>query len=231
VGAPAEPFADAVRHVRAGGLVAFPTETVWGLGADASRDDAVAGLRAWKGRDDGQPISVLVEGTASLAALGFDPPPVALALAEAFWPGPLTLVLPAPARPLARGIARAEDGAVGLRCSPHPTARGLAAALARAGAGPLTATSLNRSGAPPVRTLADAHALCRDAPEVRCVEPVPGEAAPPGDAAPSTVVDCTGPTLRVLRAGAVPADALAAAATPESPRRSDNAPIHREACR
>jgi L-threonylcarbamoyladenylate synthase len=231
VGRPAEPFAAAVRRVRAGGLVAFPTETVWGLGADASRDDAVDRLRAWKGRDDDQPISVLVSGVDALPDLGFDPPPLARALAEAFWPGPLTLVLPAPSRPLARGVARPGDGAVGLRCSSHPTASSLAAALARAGVGPLTATSLNRSGEPPARTLAEARALCAAAPGILCVEPDRPAAPDATAAAPSTVVDCTGPTLRVLREGAVPAAALAAAAPPDTPLRTRDAPIHREASR
>lgn len=186
---------DAVAHVCRGGLVAYPTETVWGLGADAGSDAAVEALRRLKGRTDDAPISVLVSGLASLARHGLEPGPAGRRLAERFWPGPLTLVMRC-RRPLAPGIARA-DGAVGVRCSPHATAAGLARALERAGVGPLTATSLNRSGEPPARTRAEAAAAfppSADAPSL-----LAGEDA--GGGAPSTVVDVCGERPRVLRWG------------------------------
>jgi len=210
---------DAVRHVAAGGLLAFPTETVWGLGADATSDEAVARLRAWKGRDADKPVSVLVEDLAAAEALGVAPTPVARVLARAFWPGPLTLVLPAGRARLATGVAA--GGAVGLRCSPDPTAAALARALARAGCGPLTATSLNRGGEPPARSLAEARDLCRAHPGPELVAPRgPGEPGRVSSASPSTVVDCTGPGLQLIREGAIAADALAAAALrePDAPR-------------
>jgi L-threonylcarbamoyladenylate synthase len=193
----------AVERVRAGALVAYPTETVWGLGADACSDAAVASLRRWKGRADDAPISVLVDAPSALAALGCEPERAARRLAAAFWPGPLTLVL-RPSRRFAEGVARA-DGAVGLRCSSHPVAAAFAAQLARAGVGPVTATSLNRSGEPAARSAAEARALCA------------GEGAPAlldagadaGGAAASTVLDLTGARPRVLRWGAVPRSALA----------------------
>ena len=198
----AEAIAAAVEHVRAGGLLAFPTETVWGLGADARSEAAVERLRRWKGRDERQPISVLIADIESSASVGASLEGTARRFAEAFWPGPLTLVVPAPPGRFAAGIAR-EDGAVGLRCSPHPLAAALIAALARAGVGPLTATSLNRQGEPSARTRDEASALCRGAEAPRCLD-VPEEARPSRDAGlPSTVVDCTGAQPLVLRVGAI----------------------------
>ncbi|MDX1650624.1 MAG: L-threonylcarbamoyladenylate synthase, partial [Myxococcota bacterium] len=190
---------EAARAAAEGALLAYPTETVWGLGADARRDDAVARLRRFKGREAAKPLSVLLPGPEALPALEARVPPFASKLAAAFWPGPLTLVLACTAR-LAPGVAR-EDGAVGLRCSPHPVAGALARALLAQGAGPLTATSLNRSGAPPAGTRAEAEAVCAAGPEAPRL--VAGPDA--GGGAPSTVVDATGPRPVVLREGAIAA--------------------------
>jgi L-threonylcarbamoyladenylate synthase len=127
--------------LRAGGLVAFPTETVYGLGADARDDRAVAGIFAAKGRPAFNPLIVHVADTAAAAALAALPPPAA-ALADVFWPGPLTLVLPL--RPGAGLAARTTAGlpTVGLRVPAHALARRLIAAFG----GPLAAPSANRSG-------------------------------------------------------------------------------------
>src|SRR5262245_48027267 len=118
-------IADAVAWIAEGGVLAYPTETVWGLGADARNDAALGRLRAFKGRSGGAPISILVTGVGALAALGFRVGAAAHRLAREFWPGPLTLVLPCDAA-FASGLAR-EDGAVGVRCSPHAVASELAA--------------------------------------------------------------------------------------------------------
>lgn len=206
-------LAAAVARIAAGGLVAFPTETLWGLGADARSEAALAALRRWKGRAADQPVSVLVADRAALAPLGIRLPAAAQRLADALWPGPLTLVVPAPPGCFAAGVARG-DGAVGLRCSPHPTAAALAAALAAAGVGPLTATSLNRHGEPPARTRAEAASLCADD-AVLCCDAGPDAGAATGPPLASTVVDLTGPTPRVLREGAVDAAALACALAPD----------------
>lgn len=199
----ADPFEEAVARIARGGLVAYPTETLYGLGADAGRSDAVGRLRAWKGRPDDQPLSLLVSGPEGLEALGVSLGGSARRLAEALWPGPLTLVLPC-ARPWAPGVARAEDGAVGVRCASHPAAAELARRVAERGLGPVTATSLNRSGRPPARTRAQAAALCagEGGGEAPWLLDVPG-APEPGGAA-STVVDATRETPVVLREGAVP---------------------------
>ena len=195
-------LADAVDWVAQGGVLAYPTETVWGLGADARSEAAVARLRAFKGRGAEAPISILVTGVAALAAQGFRVDAAAQRLARDFWPGPLTLVLRCAGR-FASGVAR-EDGAVGVRCSPHAVASELAARCERAGTGPLTATSCNASGAPPARTRDAARRVCSGDPHVRVL----AEGAEAGGEAPSTVVDVTGPRPRVLRWGALAESAL-----------------------
>jgi L-threonylcarbamoyladenylate synthase len=193
---------DAIEHLARGGLVAFPTETSWGLGADARSDLAIARLHAWKGRDPAKPISVLVSGVEDLAALGADVSASARRLADAFWPGPLTLVLRVSAK-LAGGVA-GPGGALGLRCSPHPTAAALAELARARGVGPLTATSLNRSGEPNCTTRADAERLVAEAMPL-----VEGPDA--GGEPPSSVVDATDGKPRVLREGAIPHRAIAGA--------------------
>jgi L-threonylcarbamoyladenylate synthase len=192
----------AVARVAAGGLVGFPTETTWGLGADARSEAALARLRRFKGRDADKPISVLVAGPGDLARLGAELSPAARRLAAAFWPGPLTLVVRCTAA-LAAGVA-GPGAAVGLRCSPHPVAAALARLALAHGVGPLTATSLNRSGEPACRTRAEAEALADE--EVALVA---GEDA--GAAEPSSVVDARGAEPLLLREGALSRSAIAAA--------------------
>jgi L-threonylcarbamoyladenylate synthase len=190
-------IAEAAQRIRRGELVAYPTETVWGLAADARSAAAVERLFAWKGRDPEQPISVLVSDYGALAVLGAETTPLSDALAAKFWPGPLTLVVRCEDA-FAAGIPSA-DGGVGFRCSPHPVAHALAQA-----AGVITATSFNRAGEPACTTRAQAERCAGDA-----VALVAGEDA--HRAAPSSVVDARGPRLRVLREGAIPAHALEAA--------------------
>ncbi|TMA34074.1 MAG: threonylcarbamoyl-AMP synthase [Deltaproteobacteria bacterium] len=195
-------LSDAVKWIAERGVLAYPTETVWGLGADARSDAAVDQLRAFKGRGDAAPISILVTGAGALAALGFRIDAAAQRLAREFWPGPLTLVLPCSAS-FAAGVAR-EDGAVGVRCSPHRVASELAASCARAGTGPVTATSCNATGAAPARTRAEARDVCGGDPRVRVIADGEDASGEP----PSTVVDVTGAVPRVLRWGALQESAL-----------------------
>jgi L-threonylcarbamoyladenylate synthase len=200
-----DPLGEAARWLRGGGLLAYPTETVWGLGADATSEAAVARLQRWKGRDPGEPVAILVDLVDDLPRLGFEPGPGATRLASLFWPGPLTLVLRSRGR-YARGVARA-DGAVGVRCSAHPLATALARRLRAERVGPITATSLNRSGDPAARTWADAERLCgSEAEQPRLLDVRGAEAG--GDFA-STVVDLTAARPVVLRWGAVAAEDLA----------------------
>jgi L-threonylcarbamoyladenylate synthase len=139
-------LAKAVRALRQGGVIAFPTETFYGLGALTSRPDALARLWALKERALGGPLLLLVPGVDALAALGLvaAPVPTALApLAARFWPGPLTVVVDA-APGLHPSLVGA-DGGVAVRCSSHPVARALVEHLGE----PVTATSANFRGAPP----------------------------------------------------------------------------------
>lgn len=199
----------AIEVLGAEGLLAFPTETVWGLGARAVSAEAVRRLQAFKGRDAGQPISVLVDSSARLGELGVAVEATARAVLDAFWPGPLTLVLAASsASPFAAGIA-GPRGAIGFRCSNHPKCRALVEAGFAAGLGPITATSFNRSGDPPVQTFHEALGLAGSdtrAPVV-CLDPGPDDALAE---APSTVLDLSVTPPRVLRWGAIGESALAA---------------------
>ncbi len=159
-----------------GGVVAYPTETVWGLGGQACDGEAALRLATLKGRDR-LPLVVLVAGV----PVGL--PPVAAALASALWPGPVTLILPASLVPGLAPQVLAPDGTVGLRWSPHPVVSALVEAV-----GPLTSTSANAHGQPPV----DDPALLPFA--VDAVAP-----GTPGGGSPSTVVH--GTTGQFLRAG------------------------------
>ena len=196
----------AVAQLAAEGVIAYPTETVWGLGACADRARAIDRLFAWKGRAHHNPLAVLVASPAAAAALGCEFDARARRLAEQFWPGPLMLIVPCRGR-FAPGVTR-EDGALGLRCSPHPVARALTLRLEQEGLGPLTSTSLNRSGEAPARRREDAICAIRVAPAVASTDlEQPLLVAPSGyDAgggAPSSVVDCTKPVPEILREGAI----------------------------
>ena len=182
----------------AGELVIFPTESVYGLGADARSAAAVDRLVSVRGREPGKPILVLVRDLAMAETVAADVPSAARRLADEFWPGPLTLVLPArddlPA-PLTAGT-----GTIGVRVSGHPHAAALVAGLGR----PVTAPSANPPGATPPRHLADARAYFGDAVAVYLDG---GELA--GGA--STVAMIEDDRVRVLRAGPVSEAALTAA--------------------
>lgn len=196
----------AVARLARDGFIAYPTETVWGLGACADRPLAIERLVAWKGRAETNPLAVLVRSVDAAIELGCELDPIARRLARAFWPGPLMLVVPCHGR-FAPGVARG-DGALGIRCSPHPVARALAERLARAGLGPLTSTSLNRSGEAPARDLDEAARRVERGGKARgdsLGEPLLIDASgyDAGSSAPSTIVDCTGAVPEILREGAL----------------------------
>jgi L-threonylcarbamoyladenylate synthase len=135
----------AAELLKKGELVAFPTETVYGLGADAASPDAVARIFAAKGRPSNHPVIVHVRGKDDAARWAAELPPAAHLLMDRFWPGPLTLILPR-----AAGVPDAVTGGqdtVGIRCPGHPVAQALLRALADAGgSGALAAPSANRFG-------------------------------------------------------------------------------------
>ena len=133
-------IAEAARRIRAGELVAFPTETVYGLGADASSDAAVAKIFEAKGRPADHPLIVHVGDSAQVTDYASSVPPFAARLMQAFWPGPLTVILPRK-----EGVATAAAGgqdSIGLRCPAHPVALAFLKACATGVAGP----SANRFG-------------------------------------------------------------------------------------
>jgi L-threonylcarbamoyladenylate synthase len=136
-------IAAAARALEQGALVAFPTETVYGLGADAENPQAVAAIYAAKGRPQDHPVIVHLAPEADLSYWARDIPPEAHALAQAFWPGPLTMILRR-----APGIPDAVSGGqdtVGLRCPSHPVAQALLRAF-KGGKGGLAAPSANKFG-------------------------------------------------------------------------------------
>ena len=186
--APAEELAVAVVALRRGEIVAYPTETFYGLAVDASDELALARLRELKGRAE-KAFSVLVVGAEMLARLCEPPSAKAQALMARYWPGALTLALPARADVPAPLVA---DGCVAVRESPHPLAR----ALVRAFGGPITATSANLAGGVPATTPAEVEAALGG----RCLV-LPGGTTPGG--APSTLARVRGNRIEVLRPGAV----------------------------
>jgi L-threonylcarbamoyladenylate synthase len=189
---------DAVAALSAGHLVVYPTETVYGLGADAMSPAGLAALLDLKGRNAEKGLSVLVADIDSAGPLlAAEPPADAQALARVLWPGPLTLVLPA-ASSLPAVLVGATGG-VGLRCSPDP----LAAALVRDFGRPITSTSANPSGLPAATDITAARAYFGD--RVACYL----DGGPRSGSAVSTVVEFLKGRAILRRAGAVDARRLA----------------------
>lgn len=192
-------IAEAAAILRSGRLVAFPTETVYGLGADATSDQAVAKIYAAKGRPSFNP---LIAHVADLAAARrqalFDD--AALRLAEAFWPGPLTLVLPVSPEVSVCSLARAGLDTVALRVPAHPIAHQL---LAETGL-PIAAPSANRSGH--VSPVTAEHVREDLDGRIDCVL----DAGPTPVGLESTIVTCLEGTVSLLRPGGVPREAIEA---------------------
>lgn len=182
--------------LKQGGIAAFPTETVYGLGADAFNADAVARVFAAKGRPGGKPLILHVSGPEMLAQVVADVPAAARVLIEAFWPGPLTLVLKKAAGVPAIVTAGGDSAAV--RCPAHPVALALIRTVGR----PLAAPSANRSGSPSPTTAGEV------------MEDLAGlidavlDGGPTGIGLESTVVDLNVCPPTVLRPGAVPVETL-----------------------
>ena len=181
----------AARTLSEGGLVAFPTETVYGLGADATNGQAVARLYQAKGRPAFNPLIAHVADLAAARRAGAFTP-LATMLAAKFWPGPLTLVVPATA--LVCELARAGLSTVALRMPAHPVAQKLLSLFGK----PVAAPSANRSGH--VSPTRPAHVIADLAGEIDAV--LDGGPTPLG--LESTIVDCTGAVPLLLRPGGVP---------------------------
>ena len=192
--------AEAARILAAGGLVAFPTETVYGLGADAGNGEAIARLYAAKGRPAFNPLIAHMASAAAARKLGrFDA--AAERLAAAFWPGPLTLVLPKAADCPVAALATAGLDSVAVRLPQHPVAQ----ELLRAFGGPVVAPSANRSDH--VSPTTAAHVLADLGGQIDLI--VDAGATPVG--LESTIVACLGESFgkpALLRPGAVPRAAI-----------------------
>jgi L-threonylcarbamoyladenylate synthase len=181
---------EVVAAIHAGRPAIVPTDTVYGLAADAANREAVEGLYALKGREERKPTALVA---ADVEALHAAVPELDERVARALLPGPYTLVLPNPAGRFP-WLAGERQETIGVRV---PAVSGDAAELLRR-AGPIAATSANRPGEPDPRSVADIPGELREACAILDVGPLPGT--------PSTVIDLTGPEPIVVREGAVPAD-------------------------
>ena len=182
-----------VKHLGKGGLLAYPTETVYSLGSRAVQAD-VAALAAMKGRSASKPFLLLISDRGMAEAHGLAFNASADALARAFWPGPLTLVLPGGSGRLP-DLLRGPEGGIAVRWTSHQGIANLVAALGV----PLTSTSANLPGQPPGP---GADAIARDfAPAVESGQLLVLDGGVLGNRPPSTVVDCTRPQAHIVREG------------------------------
>lgn len=185
----------AVTALQSGELVVLPTDTVYGIAADAFSPMAVNLLLAAKGRGRDLPVPVLVGSWRTLDGLVDELGPLARRMVEAFWPGPLTLVVRA-APSLAWDLGETR-GTVAVRMPQQPVALDILTQT-----GPLAVSSANRSGLPPAVEISDAERQLGGSVSVYL------DAGPLGDPVPSTIVDLTGDHARVLRVGALGVDRL-----------------------
>jgi L-threonylcarbamoyladenylate synthase len=191
-------MSEAASVLLAGGLVAFPTETVYGLGADACNAAAVARIYSVKGRPADHPLIVHVASMDGLGDWARDVPTYAIALARDFWPGPMTLVVPRSG--LAGDFVTGGQDTVGVRVPAHPVSQGLLEAFVRAGGKGVAAPSANRFGnVSPTSAQAVGAELgdyLADGDQI-----LDGGACDVG--VESTIIDCTGDTPKILRPGAI----------------------------
>jgi L-threonylcarbamoyladenylate synthase len=199
----ANAIADAAANLLAGGLVAFPTETVYGLGADACNADAVARIYSVKGRPADHPLIVHIASMDGLGDWADDVPGYAISLARDFWPGPMTLVVKRSG--LAGDFVTGGQDTVGVRVPDHPVALGLLEAFVRAGGKGIAAPSANRFGnVSPTTAQAVSHELAdylADGDQIL-------DGGPCDVGVESTIIDCTGEVPKILRPGAITAQMI-----------------------
>ena len=187
----AEDLRDAVAWIRAGRIVAFPTDTFYGLAVDPTSAPAVRNMFRLKGRPAGVAVPLIAESIAQAESLGGRWTPAMRAVARTFWPGPVSLICEAP--PAIAHEVHGGAATVAVRVPDHRVAR----LLAGAWGAPITATSANRSGQPPAQRAAMLSDLAAD-PSVLVIDAGP---TPGGE--PSTIVDARGETIVLVRAGAI----------------------------
>ena len=191
-------MADAAAHLLAGNLVAFPTETVYGLGADACNAAAVARIYSVKGRPPDHPLIVHVPSMDALGDWASDVPEYAISLARDYWPGPMTLIMKRSG--LATDFVTGGQDTVGIRVPAHSVALGLLEAFARAGGKGVAAPSANRFGnVSPTTAQAVSDELSDHLSDSDQI--LDGGACDVG--VESTIIDCTGDAPRILRPGAI----------------------------
>ena len=190
----------AITHIKEHGVLAYPTETVYGFGG-AVDSESVAQLIALKGRPAGKPFLLIVASSEMITRLGLHLKSYASQLAAGFWPGPLTLVLPGGERQVPDQL-RGPEGGIAVRWTPH---RGLTRLVQAYGA-PITSTSANRPGVPPATNAAQILEQWGDEVARGKLHVLDGGQLVSSD--PSTVVDCTGTRPRIIRPGAIAVAAL-----------------------
>ena len=188
----------AALSLKNGQLVAFPTETVYGLGADASSADAVARIYEAKGRPSDHPLIVHIASMDAIAHWATDIPEYAITLARDFWPGPMTLVLKR--SDLAKDFITGGQDTVGLRVPAHPIALALIKEFNAIGGYGIAAPSANRFGAVSPTT---AQAVEEELAEYLDEQDLILDGGPCLVGVESTIIDCTGPTPMLLRLGAI----------------------------
>ena len=189
---------DAAEVLLNGGLVAFPTETVYGLGADACNAAAVARIYSVKGRPADHPLIVHVASMDSLGEWADDVPAYAIALARDYWPGPMTLVVMR--SKLASDFITGGQDTVGVRVPNHPIALGLLEAFAKAGGKGVAAPSANRFGNVSPTT---AQAVSDELSDYLAESDVILDGGACAVGVESTIIDCTGDVPKILRPGAI----------------------------
>jgi L-threonylcarbamoyladenylate synthase len=200
----ANAMADAGANLLSGGLVAFPTETVYGLGADACNPDAVARIYSVKGRPADHPLIVHVASMDGLGDWADDVPGYAIGLARDFWPGPMTLVVKRSA--LAGDFVTGGQDTVGVRVPNHAVALGLLEAFEQAGGKGVAAPSANRFGNVSPTT---AQAVGDELGDYLAEGDQILDGGPCEVGVESTIIDCTGDAPKILRPGAITAQMIA----------------------
>ena len=194
----ASAMGDAAKVLVAGGLVAFPTETVYGLGADASNKEAIARIYSTKGRPADHPLIVHIASMDGLSDWAKDVPTYAISLARDFWPGPMTLVVQRSG--LAGDFLTGGQDTVGVRVPAHPVALGLLEAFAQAGGKGVAAPSANRFGHVSPTT---AQAVSDELGDYLADDDLILDGGACTVGVESTIIDCTGQSPRILRPGAI----------------------------
>jgi L-threonylcarbamoyladenylate synthase len=193
-GSQASAIATGAQALHRGDLLAFPTETVYGLGADAGNNAAVAKIFAAKGRPSEHPLIVHVAQASSVSYFASEVPAFARALIKAFWPGPLTLILPR--RPAIAASAAGGQNSIGLRCPSHPVAQALLRACSELGVAGIAAPSANQFGR--VSPTTAAHVAGEFDESLLILDGGPCDVG-----IESTIVDCTRGVPVLLRPGAI----------------------------